>query len=235
MLLLGGQRRQILANFRSDKLSEIPLGLTSVYTLRLPVEKAPRTNCPELPLSARLRPLIQEFETLVRPLLFKDGESGQDIKSLWINHRGKPMEGRTLTKEVASCVREFDPRLKLTPVQFRRMTVTRFFGQGLGDPGRVQREGTGEEQADETDDPLLRPECAADFANRVQSKVPRSSCNKEGAARTIQQQIGPDEGSVFLLEKLLNVKQGVMAVHYDRSNTLSKAANLLERINAHLA
>jgi len=250
MLLLGGQRRQILASFRADRLHEATVQGRKVYALKLPTEKAPRTNCPDLPLSARLEPLIHEFEAHVRPRLFKDPSKADSVKALWINSKGCPMEGKTLTREVKACTKAFNSSLAVTPVQFRRMTVTRFFRQGPAYPPAAERQRKGgtetEEEAEEEEeleesedseegaeeqDPLLLPECSSDFVDGYGAFSPQAQVQQPNSLAKDRERAS---GSITTLEKLLNVKQGVMAAHYDRGNTFLDAASLLEQLNRHL-
>jgi hypothetical protein len=74
---------------------------------------------------------VVAFLNFVRPLLLKkEHPNDKRVKSpkyLWINTLGSAMEHNTFTREIRSITQQFNRYLRVTPIDWRRMTITDLF------------------------------------------------------------------------------------------------------------
>jgi hypothetical protein len=98
--------------------------------LYVPAEKVARLNTSYLPLPPQLYTSIEFFIQHVRPCLFLHNPAAEVTNkagSFWRNAGGGALDPEDFTNQVWQAFNEFNPDLHITPINFRRMTVTALF------------------------------------------------------------------------------------------------------------
>lgn len=124
LYLGGGQRLQVYANILVKDL----VWKDGKMYLRVPAEKVPRLHGTLLPLPRQLYTMLEFFKQNVRPHLLHSAEDNEDMdRSLWINLQGGAMSSPIFSELITRLFAEFNPDLHITPIDFRRNTVTRLY------------------------------------------------------------------------------------------------------------
>lgn len=101
-------------------------------------EKVTRSKSWFISIPSCLSSFYIAFLSKVRPLLLKPYKGGKfNPLYLWVNCRGEAMEHDIFTKEVKVIVQLFNPFLRVTPIDWRRMTVTDLFRGVMDNPFRT--------------------------------------------------------------------------------------------------
>ena len=132
--LLGfsaGLRREIISLLRIDFLqTQLNEDNKQILVTKLQREKITRSNSSNIPLANQFLLYVQIFISQIRNALLKQ-DSPKDMRCLWINRKGRPMEKSNFTEVIRSVCAQFNPVLDITPIQFRRFNVTMVFQDKL--------------------------------------------------------------------------------------------------------
>lgn len=123
----GGVRREVIGKLIKADLAYDSNDILFTYMAH---EKVARQKTNRIPLPQMLKSFVEFFLQHVRPNLLvtpKDKLEPFDPDSLWVDAKGSAMQLRVLTKEVKRLSAKFNPSLSITPIQFRRMTLTEVF------------------------------------------------------------------------------------------------------------
>jgi hypothetical protein len=128
----GGQRRQIYANFL---LGDV-VWVDKKMVLFVPAEKVARLHTYHLPLPVQLYTTITFYIQHIRPhlFLFQQYEATNPKYGFWINSSGGAMEPGHFSHQLWVAFNLFNPLLNITPIDFRRMTVTALFASKCTHP-----------------------------------------------------------------------------------------------------
>lgn len=86
-------------------------------------EKTTRVNMEGLPVPQALQMYLSYWKTYVVP----ECRKRETIQSIWLSPEGEPLEYKEVSKSIKNVVKIFNPDLKITAIQFRRMVITKFF------------------------------------------------------------------------------------------------------------
>lgn len=117
-LLAGGLRKQVLESTTVDGLSLDDRGRLDSD---LQAEKVLRAHADSLPLAEELTASIVFFVEHVRPLM--KPKSG----NLWLGDYGQPLGQSGFSSLFKKTIQQFNPALSTTPLELRRMVITRYF------------------------------------------------------------------------------------------------------------
>lgn len=122
----GGLRREVIGRLQHQNITINADGVLLTYMTR---EKAIRQKTNEIPLPAFLKDFIEVFLQFGRPALLTAEKDGQvfNPKSLWVSVTGSAMQLNYISKEVKRLGQEFNFALNITPITFRRDTLTRLW------------------------------------------------------------------------------------------------------------
>jgi hypothetical protein len=98
--------------------------------LYVPAEKVRHLNTAYMPLLCQLYTSIEFFIQWIWPHLFYCNPADVTNKSFgfWVNSHGGALEAYKFSANIWQAFNEFNPDLNITPIDFRRMTVTALFG-----------------------------------------------------------------------------------------------------------
>lgn len=93
-------------------------------------EKRLRSKSDQIPLPAIFRSYLDVFLQTVRPSLLVNHPTKPKLfnpMSLWVSKSGSAMEYPQFTKQIKAQISKFNKKLNITPIQFRRMVITKVF------------------------------------------------------------------------------------------------------------
>jgi len=125
-LLNGGLRREVNANIDPTKIV-YENGYLSFETTK---EKRVRLNVNSLPFPTWLSNFIIFYIENVIPV-FKKLNPKKEVKCLWYNRKGNPLEHKDYSKHFTRFISRFNPDLKITPIETRRQGITNLFGNRI--------------------------------------------------------------------------------------------------------
>jgi hypothetical protein len=121
LYLGGGLRKQVFVNLYVDHLQWDE----EEMVMQVGDEKVTRVNTDHLPLPPQLFTYIEFFKQRVRPYLCKD--PAHPPLALWLSSGGVPLSTTTFAHQLNILVKDFNPELTTTAIDFRRMTCTDLF------------------------------------------------------------------------------------------------------------
>lgn len=134
MSFSGGLRRQVVAGVKWNRIKR---DLNGNYYIELEREKTHQRNTLGIPIHQKLVNILFFFIEWVRPILSDDAES---IVNLWIDRNGNAMEAKSFSDMLSRKITQFNPYLKVTPIEFRRMGVTDLYAGKLDSREHSQEE-----------------------------------------------------------------------------------------------
>src|SRR5690606_24034696 len=125
-LLNGGLRREVSANIDPTKIV-YQNGVLSYETSK---EKRVRLNVDALPFPEFLVNFILFYMKHVIPV-FEKINPKKKIKSLWYTRDGNALEHKDYSAHFTRFIKQFNPDLKITPIETRRQGITNLFGKRI--------------------------------------------------------------------------------------------------------
>jgi hypothetical protein len=121
LYLGGGLRKQVFVNLLVDHLQWDE----NEMVMQVGQEKVACTNASHLPLPPQLFTYIEFFKQRVCPYLCPDPTDPP--LALWLSSCGLPISSTTFAHQLNLLIKEFNPQLTTTAIDFRRMTITNLF------------------------------------------------------------------------------------------------------------
>jgi hypothetical protein len=121
LYLGGGLRKQVFVDLYAKNLKWD----SEEMVMRVGREKVARVNTSIMPLPVQLFTYIEFYKQRIRTHLFADPTNPP--LSMWLNHKGVPIDSNKFTDYIKDLFFDFNPDLDTTPIDFRRMTVTDLF------------------------------------------------------------------------------------------------------------